>query len=752
MEKILSTAEMNCFKRDKYIIKGQVQGVGFRPFIYKLALKFSLVGFVKNDINGVEIQVQGEEEDIELFEESLRLKPPPLARIDEIQKTEIKLLQENSFEILQSSKESSSSKTALIPPDIATCHECLSDIKENKKYYNYFATNCTNCGPRYSIIKTVPYDRKNSSMQKFKMCSSCEEEYTNPLNRRYHAQPISCNECGPVLSLFKGEKKVEIDEKNIIEKAATLINDGKILAIKGIGGFHIVCDASNDEAVKKLREFKNRPTKPFALMCKDLKQIKSLSEVNEKEEQLLTSKEAPIVILKKLTCNHISSLLAPNIDRIGCFLPYTALHHLLFAHLQNPIVATSANLGDEPIIIKAEDIFKKLPFVDFTLDFNREIINGVDDSLVQVVDSKIQILRLARGYAPKVIKLPFKSEKKILAVGANQKNSVAFVMDDNIILSPHIGDLNSLEAFGFFERTLESFKRFYDFEPEIIVHDKHPNYETTKWAKKQNKKLLEVQHHLAHIYACKAEFGLSSDYLGFSFDGTGYGDDGTLWGGEIFIGDKRKYSFKQIKLLGGEKAIKEPRRVALSMLFDKLSLEEVLKLELDVIKSFSKDEIKMLNQSYVKNLNAPKSSSVGRMFDAIASFSNIAQTISYEGESGLLCESFYEAEIKKEFNYTIKGGIIDINIVKELLTNKLNKTEIISMFINTLVKIVLKIAKKEKLEIILSGGVFQNKTLLELIIKDLKKENIRYYHQRQTAINDGGIALGQAYYALKSIF
>lgn len=745
-------------RRYKYLIKGQVQGVGFRPFIYKLALNFSLVGFVKNDINGVEIEVEGEQKDIELFEESLHSKLPPLARIDDIQKTEIKPLQENSFKIIQSSDNSKTSyKSALISPDTATCHECLTDIKDekNKKYHNYFATNCTNCGPRYSIIKTVPYDRKNTSMQKFKMCKSCKEEYTNPLNRRYHAQPISCNNCGPVLSLFRGDKKVDIAQKDIVQKVSSLIEEGNILALKGIGGFHIICDATNDEAVKKLREFKHRPTKPFAVMCRDMEQIKNFACVNEKEEELLTSKEAPIVILKKLTCQSnlhvkISPLLAPNIDAIGCILPYSALHHLLFVHVQNPIVATSANLGDEPIIISVENIFKKLPFVDFTLDFDREIINGVDDSLVQVVAGKTQILRLARGYAPKVIKLPFKSEKKILAVGANAKNSIAFVMDDNIIISPHIGDLDSMEAFGFFERTLESFKRFYDFEPDVIVHDRHPDYETTKWAKKQNKKLLEVQHHLAHIYACKAEFGLSGDYLGFSFDGTGYGDEGTLWGGEIFAGDKRKYSFKQIKLLGGAKAIKEPRRVALSMLFDKLSLEEVLKLELDLVKFFSLVEIKMLHQSYIKNLNAPKSSSVGRLFDAIASFSNIAQMVSYEGESGLLCESFYDKNIKKYFDYTIDNGVIDIKITEYMLKNKPDKKELNSMFINTLVKIIADISKREKLEVILSGGVFQNKTLLELTCKELQEENITYYFQQETAINDGGIALGQIYYALSN--
>ncbi len=738
--------------RKSFLIYGVVQGVGFRPFIYKIACKNKLCGFVKNDSEGVELEVEGSEENIKIFEEQLHAQLPPLARIDTIKTKELEPLYEKSFEIRESSIYANNAKTALISPDIATCHECLEDKKKEGKYHNYFATNCTNCGPRYSIIKTVPYDRSNTSMDKFAMCESCLEEYKNPLSRRYHAQPISCNSCGPKLSLWHAQSKTAIDETDIFKKVADFIESGKIVAIKGIGGFHIVCDASNDAVILKLREFKNRPTKPLAIMCKDSVQIKSLACVNEKEEELLTSKEAPIVILKKSLFSYVklSKFLAPNIDRIGCMLAYTPLHHLLFQYLNTPIVATSANLGDEPILTKMEDIFSKLPFIDFVLDFNREIINGVDDSLLQVVNGKTQTLRLSRGYAPKVIKLPFKSEKKILAVGANAKNSIAFVMGNNLILSPHIGDLDSLKAFEYFERTIETFKRFYDFEPDIIVHDKHPNYETTKWAKKQNKELVEVGHHLAHIYACKAEFGLSGDYLGFSFDGTGFGDGKILWGGEIFVGDERKYHFKPIKLLGGEKAIKEPRRVALSMLFDALSLEEVQELDLACVKEFSPENLKLLHQSHTKNLNAPQSSSVGRMFDAIVSFSDIAQTISYEGESGLLCESYYDENRTRSFNYAITDGVIDMKIVEFILNNKFDKKELNSMFINTLVEIIISISKKEKLKVILSGGVFQNKTLLELAACGLEKENISYFFQQQTAINDGGIALGQAYFCVKN--
>lgn len=732
-------------RRVSYGIKGQVQGVGFRPFVYKTALKYDLVGFVKNSESGVEIEIEGLDLSIEAFEVSLKMDLPPLARVDAISKKEIDLIEEKSFKIIQST-ESPNSKSAQVACDIATCKDCLKDIKTKGRFYNYFATNCTNCGPRYSIVKSVPYDRKKTSMDLFEMCSECQKSYEDPHDRRYHAQPISCNNCGPKLSLY--DKKIKIETQEIYRSLASFIDDGQIVAIKGIGGFHIVCDASSDEVVKRLRAYKNRPTKPFALMCRDLEQVKSLACVSQKEEELLSSKEAPIVILKKSTKADIkiSSSIAPNIDRVGCLLAYSALHHLLFEHLQNPIIATSANLGDEPIITDKETIVQKLPFVDYILDFDREIVNGVDDSLVQVVDEQIQTLRVARGYAPKVVKLPFVSTKKILAVGANQKSSIALVMDGNIIISPHIGDLDSLEAFGYFERTLETFKNFYNFEPELIVHDKHPNYETTKWAKKQDKDLVDVGHYLAHIYACKAEFGLFGDYLGFSFDGTGYGDDGKLWGGEIFVGDSRKYHFKEIKLLGGEKAIREPRRVALSMLFDKLSLKEVM--EQEVVKAFSKDEIKILHQSFTKDLNAPKSSSVGRLFDAIASFSDIAQSISYEGESGLLCESYYDKSIKKCFKYTIESGVIDMNVVEYILKAKVDKKELSTMLINTLVNIIIEISKLEKLEVILSGGVFQNKRLLELVCRALRDENIKYYSQKQTAINDGGIALGQAYYLL----
>ncbi len=728
--------------RYEYNIQGIVQGVGFRPFIYKLATELHLRGFVLNNSAGVQIELEGQVQDIELFDERFIDELPPLAHIDNFEKHPINLQNSTAFEIIQTN--SNSSKTTLVSPDVKVCNQCLEDIKKEGKYKNYFATNCTNCGPRYSIIKTIPYDRINTSMSDFTMCESCKKEYEDPLNRRYHAQPISCNSCGPQITLYQKSTKIPTD--NIYKKTAKLITEGNILAIKGIGGFHIVCDSTNDETLRRLREFKNRPTKPFAIMCKNIEQIKSLAEVSKKEAQLLSSREAPIVILDKKDTNIISKSVAPNLNKIGCFLPYTPLHYLLFEHLKNPIIATSANLGGEPIITTKEDIEQKLPFIEYIVDFNRDIINAVDDSLLQVVNNKTSILRLARGYTPKIFKLPFHLNKKLLAVGANAKNTIAIAFENTIILSPYIGDLDSLKAFEYFQRTIETFQRFYDFEPDIIIHDLHPNYETTKWAQSQDKKLIGVQHHLAHIYSVKAEYNLQhKEYIGFSFDGTGYGLDGTLWGGEIFINDNRKYHFKPIKLLGGAKAIKEPRRIALAILFDNFGLEEILNLDIPTVKAFKTDEIKLLHQSYQKNINCFETSSVGRLFDAIASFGDVSQIISYEGESGLLLENIYDKNCDKQFAYSIKDGVIDIDILAHLFNNTIDAVELSSMLINTLHDIILNINSKHSLDIILTGGVFQNKTLLEKVCRSLDKEDKKYYTATTVPTNDSGIALGQIY-------
>ncbi len=736
-------------------VKGIVQGVGFRPYVYNLALKNKLFGWVNNDDQGVNIALEGDDLNLESFLDTLKNYPPPLAKIDSITSEEKKLQNFKSFEIIES--KTTSNKSTIISPDMAICDDCIEDINNPENFrYEYALTNCTNCGPRYSIINTVPYDRCNTSMAKFKMCSKCEEEYKNPLNRRYHAQPVSCEVCGPKIALFNNKnEQLSKDIQSIID-IAQKIKEGTIVAIKGLGGFHLVCNALDDNAVYELRTRKNRPTKPFAVMFKNLEQIKNHTLLTKKEEEIITSKEKPITLVKTKNINKtkLSKYIAPNIDRLGCFIAYTPLHHLLFKYLDTPIVATSANLSDEPILRFKDEVIEKLgSVVDFILDFDRDIINACDDSVVQVANDDIIVLRNARGYAPTSLKLPKKTNKKILALGANQKSTIALAFEDNLILSPHIGDLGSITSIEYFNRTIETFKRFYDFKPDLIVCDKHPNYESSKWAREQDIKVVEIQHHYSHVLSTMAEYNLDEKVLAFSFDGTGFGDDGNIWGGEVFIATNKEYErvyhLNYFKLLGGEKSIKEPKRVALSLLFDCFSLDEVLNLNNPTVNAFSQSEIKIMYTMWQKGLNAPKTSSMGRVFDAIASLCDISQTQSYEGETGLQIEMAYDESFKEAYSYEIKDGKIDFSkAIKEIIKDK-DKNLVCSKFLNMLVELISQISKKHNnLPIILTGGVFQNKTLLQLVSKRLEKENRRYYYSKKIPLNDGGISIGQVYFML----
>lgn len=741
----------------KISIFGIVQGVGFRPFIYNLAIKYDIKGWVKNDENGVKIEAYSTQENIENFINEIKSNPPVLAKITNIKIEKNNQIKEyRNFEIIQSS--SSKDKTTIISPDIAICDDCIKDIDDITNFrYNYSLTNCIKCGPRYSIIKTVPYDRANTSMNSFKLCKKCEDEYKNPLNRRYHAQPVACQDCGPNMTLYNINN--DILEYNIkaIEKTANLIKDGYIIALKSIGGFHIVCDATNDKVVNKLREIKNRPNKPFAVMFSNINSIKQYTNINFKEEEVLTSKEKPIVIVKKKLNSNLSSYIAPNISKIGCFIGYTGIHHLLFKFLNNPIVATSANLKDEPIIRSKDEIIKKLGnIVDFVLDYNRDIVNSSDDSIIQNVENYKIKLRNARGYATTHIRIEKDLKNKVLCLGANQKSTIALGFKNNFILSPYIGDLNSISTMEYFNRTINSFKNFYDFVPDTIVCDLHPKYESTKYALKlakdnPNIKLIQVQHHYAHILSVMAENSLENEVLGFAFDGTGYGDDGNIWGGEVFIASRKDYKrinhIKYFRLLGGEMAIKEPKRVALSLLFDIFTLDEVLALDNFVIKAFTNEEIKTLYTMWQKGLNAPFCSSIGRLFDAISSLSNILHTQTFEGETGLLIEENYKTYIKDSYEYKIIDENIDISpMIREILIDK-QREVISSKFINTLVNIIIEISNIYKnLPVVLSGGVFQNKTLLELLIKKFKEQGRVFYFNIDVPTNDEGISIGQLYY------
>ena len=761
--------------RYRYLFEGVVQGVGFRPFVYSIAKKHDIKGFVNNASEGVFVEAEGSGEDIKNFLKEFEDSLPPLAKIDKITSKKIDIKRDKEFRILKSS--SSSSKYASISPDIAICDDCLRELRDkNNRRFGYYLINCTNCGPRYTIIDTVPYDRVNTSMVKFKMCDECEKEYEDPNDRRYHAQPISCHRCGPGIKFYKAYRKELIaTSEDAIKLCAKSVKRGNIVAIKGLGGFHIVCSATNPKIVKVLRKRKNRPTKPFAVMFKNIDEIKKVAILSPKEEELILSKEKPIVVVKKKEPHKfrkrelpITSFVAPGIDRIGVFLPYTPLNHLLFDYIECPIVATSANLSGEPIVKDIDELCKKLDnVVDYVLDFDRDIINACDDSVVQAISDKRETLRLSRGYAPKYQKLPFKIKDKILCVGANQKATITLAYEDILVTSPHIGDLGSIESMEYFKRTIESFKRFYDFEPNVVVCDKHPTYETTKWAKEfvasnEGVKLFQVQHHYAHILSCMAEFDIKEKVLGFSFDGTGYGDDGTIWGGEVFECNNKEYErifhFEEIKLLGGEKAIREPKRVALSMMFEKYPLSSILRMDNPVTKSFSKTEIKNLYKIWQHT--TLKTSSLGRVFDGVASICDVLQVSSYEGESGLLLESFYSEDVKDRFGYSLKNGkIVFENLVQkslELMSENLNiknkKVIISSMLINTLSSIIEDISERSAIDkIVLSGGVFQNRTLLERVLKRLDRLGKRVYFQQETPINDGGISLGQAWWAVNKL-
>jgi hydrogenase maturation protein HypF len=734
-------------------VKGIVQGVGFRPFVYNLALKHELFGDVSNTGEGVIIHLEGDNVERFLFE--LEHHAPKLSRIDTITVSEHPFQGYSRFDILQSTL---ASKTTSVSPDIGLCDECLAEMRsaQNRRFV-YPLINCTQCGPRYSIVNTLPYDRHNTSMQNFRMCKVCEEEYNNPTQRRYHAQPISCYDCGPSLRLYDNKGHHLEDNQESIAALAEFLKQGKIVALKGIGGFHLMCDASNELAVARLRERKRRPKKPFAIMFRDFTSAQKNVTCNALESQLLQCKERPIVLLQRIKENRIADNVAPDINRLGVMLPYTPLQHLVFETIDFPLVATSANHSDEPIYRSYEQIRDHLgDVVDAILDVNREIVNAIDDSVVQVVEGHVMIMRLGRGFAPLSMLLPFKSAYNILAVGAQQKSAIALAFDETVILSPHIGDLASVEAFEYFERTVATFKRFYDFEPNLLVCDKHPQYMSTQWAHEQRDESIDVQHHHAHVLACMLEHHLDEKVLAFGFDGTGYGDDGSVWGGEVMIADYEGFErvgfLAPFRLLGGDKAIKEPRRMALSILFECYGGTILENCDLPLIQAFGTEELKLLYQAWQKGLNTPHTSSIGRLFDAVASLIGLLHVSQYEGQSGLLIETRCQDEEAPAFRYEIEAGIIDVSpMIREIvdLVRESKLDEIPDRFINTLVAIVNDFAENySEYALVFSGGVFQNKTFLGRILKQFKAKKRRYYVQERTPINDGAIALGQIAYAL----
>ena len=737
-------------------IRGLVQGVGFRPFVYREGKRYELTGFVANTAYGAVVEVQGY--DVEAFIKTLRGNLPSGSRIDSLDMIPIDTAQYSDFEIRPSLQ--GDGNTA-IPVDVALCAQCEREMQDpSDRRFQYPFINCCHCGPRYTILQIPPYDRVRTSMKHFTMCDACAIEYTDPNSRRYHAQPISCPDCGPSLTFI--DSQGSIIEGDPIAEAVKMLRLGKIIAIKGLGGFNLLCDATNDEAVSELRRLKHRPSKPLAVMFDSMDELHEYVYINKYEEDLIDNTIKPIVIVKSKSNTNLSANIAPNIDRIGVFLPYTPLHRLLFDAIDFPLVVTSANISDEPIMIRSKEVIACFGnALGGIVNHNRVIVNALDDSVVQAVNEKVVMLRMGRGHTPYTMQIAHPVSKQILALGAHQKNTIGIASGQNFVLSGHIGDLETIGTQEYFEQTIHTFERFYPSEKIAMIHDLHPNYYSTKYALEKEYEHHPIQHHYAHVLACMAEHSLSEKVLAFAFDGTGYGGDKTLWGGEVMIANVHAFErigwLKPFSLLGGERAIKEPRRIALSLLFESHMLEEVLALSSPAVDAFLPHEIAQLHYMWSKKLNSPMCSSMGRLFDCVASLGGFVQTLEYEAQAGLMMEKYVDESISEPFEFYTVGEHIDVTpMIRQIIKLEFSQPDkeeskriIASRFLATVVAIILSFSNRHPdLPIVLSGGVFQNKTLLSLGVNRLKELGRKVYFQEKTPINDGGIALGQLYYAL----
>ena len=744
-------------------ICGAVQGVGFRPFIYKLANELRLKGYVRNNSLGVNIEAEGERNDIENFLIRINSDKPRLSFITSLEYSFHDKVGFDKFTIQTSSK--SKETSAIIMPDIAVCPDCLREMNDPaNRRFQYPFINCTNCGPRFTIIEALPYDRKNTTMKSFEMCDACHNEYENPSDRRYHAQPIACPDCGPHLELCNEKGDVLSNRKTALEDACRAIIEGKIVALKGIGGFQLLADAGNTTTVQRLRNRKKREEKPFALMFPDFKSVKDTCEVNRLEDNLLNSPESPIVLLKKKKYSivKISDNIAPDNPNIGAMLPYSPLHHLLMQKLQIPIVATSGNLAEEPICTDEKDALERLAGIaDFFLTHNRPIARHMDDSIVRVVHNRKSIIRRARGFAPLPITIDKPEDTKnicIMALGADLKNTVAFSKGNNIFISQHIGDLSTKQSNNAFEEIITDFKKLYNIEPKLLIADSHPDYHSTQFATKSKYEKKFVQHHVAHVLSCRVENKVEGEALGIAWDGTGYGLDGTIWGGEFFICNnssiKHVAQMRQFPLPGGDVAVKEPRRSALGILYE-IYGKKIFNMESEInrmiLNVFEDKELTLLKQMLINKVNTTPTSSVGRLFDAVASILKLKQKSCFEGQAAMALEFASDTDEKGYYDFSLidsKPVRIDwentiIEIINDF-TKNIPLGVIGARFHNTLANMILSIVDNfSQRKILLSGGCFQNAILTGKIIDALEKKGCTVYTHQLVPTNDGGISLGQ---------
>ena len=767
-------------------IRGAVQGVGFRPFVYRLATELNLPGWVSNTAQGVIVEAEGAKALLDQFVLRLQNEKPPRAFIQSFEFSFLDNVGYSSFEIKES--DGAGSKTVLILPDIATCPECLAEILDpHNRRYLYPFTNCTNCGPRFSILESLPYDRPNTSMKRFKMCPDCQREYEDPNDRRFHAQPTACPVCGPSLELWNEEGETICGHRDALLGAEQAIRAGKIVAIKGLGGFHLMVDARSDEAVRRLREKKHREEKPLALMFPSIEAIQEECVVSDFEKRLLLSPESPIVLLERkdnrelygklVSTLRLADSVAPSNPNFGIMLPYTPLHHMLMADLGHPVVATSGNISDEPICIDEREAVRRLRgIVDVLLVHNRPIVRHIDDSIVRVIMGRELVMRRARGYAPLPVRLPEEVSAPILAVGAHLKNTVALAVGTNAFVSQHIGDLETRQSLDAFRKVVADLQSMYEATPTLIACDMHPDYFSTKEGRGMGPKVVEVQHHYAHVMSCMAENQLEGEVLGVSWDGTGFGTDGTVWGGEFLRSRGSEFerfaSFRQFRLPGGEKAIKEPRRSAAGLLYE-LFGDDFLQHKDDLsLSEFTVAELSVVHQMLKKGVNAPLTSSVGRLFDAVASIIGLRQRNTFEGQAALelefalageLSEQTYRCDLIEVPIDPLEGNIVRDSMrharllvdwstmIREMMVDvqKVCSRSLISKkFHNALVGTVVEVAKKAGLErVVLSGGCFQNKFLTERTVRQLRREGFHPYWHQRVPPNDGGISLGQVHVA-----
>lgn len=741
----------------RYCIKvfGIVQGIGYRPFIYKTAKSLNVHGWVSNNDSSVVMDIEGSVEDLKEFLLRIIKNPPKLARIEKTKIEKKHIIGYVDFRIKNST--SSGERLKFLIPDVATCEKCVEDIfDKNSKRYRYSFTNCTDCGPRYSIMKRLPYDRVNTTMNNFKMCSYCKSEYGNPDTRRFHAQPNCCNECGPKLMITdsRGER---VECKDEIKESIRLLKEGKIIAIKGIGGFHIACNAYDKEAVSKIRVRKVRPHKPLAIMVKDIQMAKEICFISDKEEASLTSSKRPIVILNKKLNSNLPNNIAPNVNKLGVMLPYTPVHYLLFSEGLEALVMTSGNISGCPIEYENSKSLKNLKDVaDYFLFHNREINMPVDDSVVKVIKEAEVVTRLGRGYAPLSMVKDIKN--KIFSTGSEMKNTFAFSTDGIVYGSQYLGDLKNLDSFNEYKKSTEKLSQILQFKPNVIARDMHPSYMSSIHGEKQEGIKVKIQHHHAHMASCMLEHNLYDKVIGVIYDGTGLGLDNNIWGGEFLIGDRRFFkrvgSFKYVKIQGGDFAQKHIWRIGVSYL-NSLDNSKLKNWGLDRIKKLSKKDVGLTCKLLDNDINCYKSSSIGRLFDGVAALLGIREEISYDGQGAIELEAIAAKDVSDYYNYEIDGEeniIINYSnifegILKDIKEN-VNSSIISAKFHNTIIEltlnIVCKLGNKYGLDkVVLSGGVFENEYLLTNLINKLTEKSFQAYYNKIIPINDSGISFGQ---------